>query len=288
VTPGGSRPVVVTDLDGTLLDETTYAWDAARPALVSLRERGVDLVLASSKTRAEMERLARHLEVDAPLIVENGGAVVVPRRWAAGGAPAGADADPAGWVVTLGAPRDRLVAGLADIAATLGTRLTGFASLSTADVQRLTGLPAEAAAAAMSRAYDEPFLLDDPARLADVSREAHARGFAVTRGGRFFHLTGPTDKGRALRALLEAAAGQGLALTTIVLGDSANDGPMLAIADRPIVVPRPGGVAPALAGAFAQAECAPAPGPAGWNAAVLAALEGAELPRVAQYVPAVG
>jgi len=51
--------------------------------------------------------------------------------------------------------------------------------------------------------------------------------------------------------------------------------------ERPIVVPRPsGGPDPALAAALPGAELAPAPGPVGWNAAVLALLEGGRLPRV--------
>ncbi len=72
------RPVglVATDLDGTLLDRETYDFAPARPALDALRERGVPLVLVSSKTRAEMEPLA---EASAPgarragSVVENGG-----------------------------------------------------------------------------------------------------------------------------------------------------------------------------------------------------------------------
>jgi mannosyl-3-phosphoglycerate phosphatase len=278
-----ARPIVVTDLDGTLLDEATYAWADARPALAYLREHGIALVLASSKTRVEMERIAGELGLSAALVVENGGALIVPAGWTG---PSG-DAPPGGapgWTLALGTPRASLVAGLAAIAAAAGTRLVGFAALPATEIQRLTGLPAEAAAAAMAREYDEPFLLDDPGRLAAVEREAGARGFTVSRGGRFFHLTGPTDKGRALRALLDRLAGA--PPTTIVLGDAANDGPMLAIADRPVVVPRPTGVDAALAAGFGHAECAPRPGPAGWNAAVLAVLQGERLRSVSETVAA--
>ena len=57
----GSRPVpptpafvVFSDLDGTLLDHSTYSWKAAAPALAALRDRGIPLILASSKTSAEI------------------------------------------------------------------------------------------------------------------------------------------------------------------------------------------------------------------------------------------
>src|SRR5262245_16745201 len=70
--------LVFTDLDGCLLDEHTYSWERARPALEALRARGVPLLLCSSKTRSEMEALARELGLAWPYVVENGGAFVIP------------------------------------------------------------------------------------------------------------------------------------------------------------------------------------------------------------------
>ena len=52
---GLSRLLVFTDLDGTLLDYDTYAFDAAEPALDRLRRERIPFVLCSSKTRAEIE-----------------------------------------------------------------------------------------------------------------------------------------------------------------------------------------------------------------------------------------
>jgi hypothetical protein len=60
---------------------------------------------------------------------------------------------------------------------------------------------------------------------------------------------------------------------------------MLLAVDRPIVVPRPdGSLDNELAAALPDAERAPAAGPVGWNAAVLAVLGGRSLPRVAPGV----
>ena len=70
--------IVVSDLDGTLLDHETYSFDAARPALARLRQADVPLVLCTSKTRAEVESIRRSLDNEHPFIVENGGAVVIP------------------------------------------------------------------------------------------------------------------------------------------------------------------------------------------------------------------
>jgi mannosyl-3-phosphoglycerate phosphatase len=107
---------------------------------------------------------------------------------------------------------------------------------------------------------------------------ARGRGLRVTRGGRFHHLTGPADKGEAVRAISRAAPAEG---DVVGLGDAANDLPLLLAVTRPIVMPRPDGtVDPALAARLPRVERAPGPGPAGWAAAVLATLSGGSLPRV--------
>jgi mannosyl-3-phosphoglycerate phosphatase len=259
--------LVATDLDGTLLDRETYGFADARPALDALRRAGVPLVLCSSKTRAEMEGLAAAIGVSGPLVVENGGAIVAPD----------------GALLVLGVARDRLLEQLPAVAREAGVRVRPFAEMSVAEVASLTGLPEEEAVLAMRREYDEPFVVEappggDPEVAVRLDRAARARGLRVTHGGRFRHLTGPTDKGEALRAITGAARRDG---DVVGLGDAANDLPLLLAATRPVVMPRPDGtVDPALAARLPGAERAPGPGPAGWSAAVLAVLEGGTLPRV--------
>ncbi len=259
--------LVATDLDGTLLDRDTYGFAAARPALDALRQAGVPLVLCSSKTRAEMEPLAVALGTRGPLVVENGGAIVGPD----------------GAVLVLGVTRDRLLEELPRVAREAGARVRSFAEMSVAEVAALTGLPEDQAALAMRREYDEPFVVEDPpgrdpAVDARLDRAARERGLQVTHGGRLHHLTGPVDKGEALRAITRAARFDG---DVAGLGDAANDLPLLLAVTRPIVMPRPDGtVDPALAARLPGVERAPAPGPAGWSAAVLTVLSGGALPRV--------
>lgn len=259
--------VMITDLDGTLLDEETYAFDAATEALRALRDRGVPLVLCSSKTRAEMGPLAAEVAPGWPYIVENGGAIVLP-----GGSEQ---------VMERGVRQGALVAALAEIATETGIGLRGFSALGLEEVARVTGLPLMAAARACQREFDEPFLLPDARAEAVVRVAAEHRGLRVTRGGRFHHLTGPVDKGAAVREVLGLLGTHADTVTSVGLGDAPNDLPMLLATDRPILMPRrSGGVDPELASALPAAERAPEPGPAGWGRAVLAVLGGERLPGV--------
>jgi mannosyl-3-phosphoglycerate phosphatase len=257
--------VVVTDLDGCLLDSETYRFEAARPALRALKKRGIPLVLCSSKTRAEMETLHALLELDAPYVFENGGGIVIPS-----GAPwsrvARRDGGPL--LVRLGVPLLDLGRALLEIAKDAGARLRGFRQLSAREVKDLTGLPEEEAERARHREHTEPFVLE--AGNEDVVRQAaERRGLRVIRGGRFHHLSGDLDKGKAVRQVLTLLG----PTASIGLGDAENDLGLLRAVDHPILVPRPdGGFDPALDAAFPAAKRAPAPGPAGWNEAVLAAV----------------
>ncbi len=265
--------VVFTDLDGCLLDEETGACEAAGPALQALRRAEVPLVLCTGKTRAEVEPLHRQLGLEGPYVVENGGAIAIPasaRGWKAPLVPRGGGP----LVVPLGAPRARLVEALAEIAAEVGVSVRGFADLTVEEVGEHAGLTMEAARLAAAREYDEPFLIEGgvPTGAAEsaLAAAAERRGLRVTWGGRFHHLAGPADKGRAVRQLLALHAGP---VSSVALGDSANDLTMLEAVDRPVLVPRPdGNVAEVLARALPSAERAPWPGPRGWNEAVLAVL----------------
>jgi mannosyl-3-phosphoglycerate phosphatase len=259
------RVAVVTDLDGCLLDAASYSWEAARPALDALRTRGMPLVLCSSKTRAEMAPLHAELGLDAPYVFENGGGIVIPP-----GAPwsrlVRKGARPL--LVRLGVPLRDLAYALVEIARDAGVRLRGFSRLSTREVSDLTGLPEAKAALAKKREHGEPFVLEAGDEAA-LRRAAERRGLRITRGGRFYHLTGAHDKGKAVRQVLRLLA----PARSIGLGDAENDLSLLRAVDLPILVPRPdGAVDAALAAAFPEAARAPAPGPEGWSRAVLRAL----------------
>lgn len=266
---------VITDLDGCLLDAHTYDIGPARAALRLLRRRGVPLVLCTSKTLAEVRALFRTLGGLHLSVVEDGGGLFVP----AGLAP----------TVRLGAARRRRDGRLVPLAvsypavrrafALLRRRtrgaVRGFGDCSVQEVAALTGLAPAAAGRARRREFDEPFVFErEESRFRDlVRRTAAARGMEVTRGGRFYHLHGRTDKGRATRLarlILEQLHGP---VVLVALGDSALDAPMLIEAELPVIVPRPDGRAdPALRRRVPGARMAPAPGPAGWACAVTTAL----------------
>ncbi|MCF8041829.1 MAG: HAD-IIB family hydrolase [Desulfarculaceae bacterium] len=262
--------VIFSDLDGTLLDHHTYSYQPALPALDQIKRRGIPLVLCSSKTRAEMLPLHAELGLDAPIITENGGGIFAPEgcpvakgdTWRAAGD---------GWrVLEIGLPINELRQRMEGFKDELG--LKGFGDLSNHEVAKLTGLSKDQAARAREREFNEPLLPpgDEAAgqALTDAAQEA---GLQLTHGGRFWHLLGGGDKGKAVRLLSVLYAKRDPEMTAMALGDAPNDLSMLAAVDRAVLVARPGGghAEVELEGLILE----PLAGPAGFNHAVLAALD---------------
>jgi mannosyl-3-phosphoglycerate phosphatase len=250
------RRVVFTDLDGTLLDHRDYGFEAALGALESLRAAGIPVVFCSSKTGDEMRVLQKEMGVEGPLVCENGGAVVFP----AGGE------DP----MVIGTPVDVLRRHLKDLAGALDLRIRTLEEMSVAEVAELTGLPQERARLARNRAYSLPFQLErGPEQWDRLKEYASRRGLGVTRGGRFFHLTGGNDKGAAVRLLLDYwVRRQGRRPVSLGLGDSRNDLELLREVDVPVRIPNPWSDAP-LGDELVWGIACEHPGPVGWSEAVL-------------------
>jgi mannosyl-3-phosphoglycerate phosphatase len=264
--------LIFTDLDGTLIDHHTYSADAARPALEAARLGGAPIVPCSSKTLAEMRTLATRLSLaPAPLIVENGSAIWFPDTWPV--VPDGATSEASGGLMlVLGTPVDALRSRLEPVAAEAGVEVRGFSRMTDAEVAERTGLSLAAAALASQRQYSEPFVcLSGSVDLARLDAAARAVGARVTRGGRFFHLTGATDKGDAVRIARDTCAA---CTRTLGLGDAPNDLPLLRVVDDAAIIPQlERGLHPDLVAALPAALHAAAPGPVGWNAIVLAWLD---------------
>ncbi|TLY42223.1 MAG: HAD-IIB family hydrolase [Nitrospirae bacterium] len=267
-----TQVLIFTDLDACLLDARSYSFDRVREALEAVRARHIPLVLVSSKTRAEIEPLRFRLQHRHPFVVENGGGLFIPKDYFDFPLD-GATLRSSYQVIELGTVYATLRSALKEIEQALGRPLKGFGDMSAEEIAERTGLSPAEALLAKQREYDEPFVFEGPGSSGEeVTRLAEARGLRYTRGGRFHHLTGESDKGRACRLLVDCSLRQYRVgrhqLLTAGIGDSLNDLSMLAAVDYPILVQRPdGSYDPEVQ--LANMIRAPGIGPLGWNQAVL-------------------
>jgi mannosyl-3-phosphoglycerate phosphatase len=232
------RFIVFTGLDGTLLDQNTHSYQASLPTVRKLQALKAPVVLCSSKTRAEVEPLWRELALHDPFIVENGGALFFPADYF----PFGNDqprSDNKLRTIELGSRIAELRAALLETARRLRIRVRTFGDLNAKDIIDLTGLSRHQAQAAAQREYDEPFLIDEPGREHMLATALRMKGFTVTRGERFFHLSRGSDKGKAARVLTDLYGKESGPWLGVGLGNSANDLALLLAVDRPILLRNP-------------------------------------------------
>ncbi|CAN0605363.1 unnamed protein product, partial [Ectocarpus sp. 12 AP-2014] len=147
--------LVVTDLDGSLLDHHDYNCDAARPVLQLLEELRIPVVFASSKTREEILALRQELNNEHPFIAENGAAVYVPRGYFLKAPVETIESD--GYLVReFAPPRARWTPVLDELRREMPDCFTDFASAGTEGIASMTGLSRAQAELANRREYSEP------------------------------------------------------------------------------------------------------------------------------------
>jgi len=218
----GSTLIVFSDLDGTLLNHETYDYAAAEPALNVLRQNCIPLVLASSKTAAEMAPLRAQLGfAHCPAIVENGAGLL--------------SADTDNPLQDTGEYNAIRVA-LDMVPATLRKFYRGFGDMDANEVSAVTGLPVNAAALAAMRAFSEPGVwTGNAADQSAFEQELAAHNIHARHGGRFLTLSFGRTKAGLMRDLAVRLAEPSKPFI-VALGDAPNDKEMVLAADRAFII----------------------------------------------------
>lgn len=260
--------IIFTDLDGTLLHHQTYSFEPALPALELIKKNNIPLLICTSKTRAEIEEVRKKLGNSHPFIPENGGAVFIPQgyfKFSFSYHKINSHYQ----IIELGTPYPKLREKIRQLQSVYPHQIKSFGDLSTQEVAELCNFSLSQAALAKKREYDEPFLLQDSSLEKNVQQWIESQGLYLTQGGRFYHLMGFNDKGKAaslLSNLYQKSTSN--PIKTVGLGDSLNDLPLLQAVDIPFLVQKPDGTYHPTV--FLQGlRLAPGKGPEGWNKAVL-------------------
>jgi len=234
--PETMKQIVFTDLDGTLLDSKTYSYEESVAAINRLKESGIPIIFCSAKTRAEQEVYRRELALLHPFIVENGGAIFIPRAYFPFQFDYHKRVDEL-LVIELAIPRSRVRKLLTEIGKRDDFRFTGFTDMRAAKVAEITGLNLESAKLAQQREYDEPVEFDSSGKdVSEFLAKLGEAGLNWSYGGRLHHVMGGGDKGKAVEVLTGLYRRMWGEIRTIGLGNGLNDLPFLLQVDVPILV----------------------------------------------------
>jgi len=227
--PLAGRPIIFTDLDGTLLDHHSYRYDEAARALDFVKAKNIPLIINSSKTFAEILPLQRQLGICQPFIAENGAAVYFPEQ---------RGSETAWRSHAFAESRERVLSVLEELRGQ-GYRFKGFADGGPQEIAAMTGLSPTEAELAGQREFSEPLQwLGSEAEKQRFLAALKTQGLQAMQGGRFLTVCGdqPFDKGRALQWYCDRLEAPSEGWLVIALGDSPNDFPMLGVADVAVLV----------------------------------------------------
>jgi mannosyl-3-phosphoglycerate phosphatase len=231
------RLIVVTDIDGSFLEPGARSLSDERAALDFLAQRGIPLVINSSRTRAEIERLHQTLQMLTPFISEHGSALFVPNGCFPF-VPEHAHPAVGGRVIEFGRRYHEVVDALRFTSRNLKVGIVGFAELTIEDVARELSVPIAEAQVAKLREYSELFRIIDEtdATRSRLFKALRRRGLRCWWAGTHYLATAARNRAESLRTLKTMwtrAWGEPL---IIGLADSEDDVAWLQHADIAIIV----------------------------------------------------
>ena len=259
--------LVFTDLDGTLLDHRDYSWSEAKPALSLLNSKSIPIIINSSKTAAEITKIADLLEINHPFISENGSVVHIPVNYFNDDL---SNKIENGEYIThfFGIPYGKII----DILKRYHNKFkfTGFNDLDVNQVSDICKLTNKQAYDAKQREATEPIVWeDDEKSLRKFEDLLKSDGLILVKGGRFHHVMASIDKGSAVQWLVDKykKSKKNLEYITVGLGDSFNDVRMLENVDFPVLILNPNILQPDLS-FLPNLIITKHSGPKGWNDAL--------------------
>jgi mannosyl-3-phosphoglycerate phosphatase family protein len=266
------RVVVVTDIDDSLLEPGARALPSERAALDFLASRGIPLVINSSRTHAEIERIQETLRLLTPSISEHGSALFIPPGCFPS-IPDRAARAVGGHVIEFGRPYHEVVEAVRITGRELGVEIVGFADLTIEDAARELGVSDVEAQLAKLREYTELIRIADEtdARRSHVLNALRRRGLRCWPIGRHHLVSATRDRAESLLTLKALwRHGWGEPPCIVGFGNSEDDVNWLRYADLAVIVQDDhAGVDPRILSKLPTARVAPQPGRLGWSDAIL-------------------
>ena len=215
---------IVTDLDGTLMDEN-YDISPAKKTLEMLSELNVPVIPCTSKTASEVRYFRNENGLIDPFIVENGAAI-----------HGCYENNSSEWEIILGKSYKQLKLILMSISKEVNWNLIPLNDLNKNQIFELTGLSDQGIIRALDRQWSVPFLNPPDTIFEKIKRICISYNVHVFKGNRMSHLlSSESNKGQAVEKLKDFLHNKDVKV--IALGDSQNDLPLLEYADISIVVP---------------------------------------------------
>ncbi|HEX7142457.1 MAG TPA: HAD-IIB family hydrolase [Nitrososphaeraceae archaeon] len=245
-----SQYLIFSDIDNTLLQSYIIKegeiyhieeYGEIKEIVQKLRKNNIPLVLCSSKTRFEQEKIRKYLEINDPYVVENGGAIFIPENYFP------IDLEEIGLsinrnnenlVIELGKSYNRIIETLQEIREIFHIEFIAVHDLSLPELAQKVGISIEDARLMASREYSETILEININKLDKLKKILNDRGLRILQGTRYNTVSSLHDKGSAISILkkLYSIKYENEKIESIGIGDAFNDISMFENVDKPFLV----------------------------------------------------
>ncbi len=230
-----TKTIIITDLDGSLLDPHTYSYEHAIPVIEELKRLDIPVVFCSSKTRLEQELYRTRLGLYHPFIVENGGALFIPKDYFH-------DIECSrvyhGYcVIEFGLGIKELLGKAGSVFRKYSGSIKTCIDMTPEEFMEITGLPRFEAVLALEREYSICFKPLDDSILDSIIADFNSIGLRVSTGGGYIYMVSSCfDKGIAVKKLIDLYRREYGDIVSIGIGDGYNDIPLLRVVDKPVLL----------------------------------------------------
>lgn len=234
------QKIIFTDIDGTLLDSHFPDINRMKVLVQKIVLNKMHLIFCSSKTELEQNKIRSELDLHEPIIVENGGATIVPTDYFKKITIGTSKIFRQNYIIETGAPANKIRSLLKQIRAKHDINFKGVNDLTLSELSNITKLPQDYAKRMMNRKYSETIVQIDNNEITKFANIIQAAGLKMIPGSQYFDITYGNDKGTAVRILMDLYRKEyENSVIFIGIGDSKNDEPMLSLVDLPILVQKP-------------------------------------------------
>ena len=236
------QKVIFTDIDGTLLDARFPDINKMKKLVENAIRNDIHLILCSSKTQLEQDKIKSMIDLHEPYIVENGGATIIPKDYFKKSRITPSKTLQKNYIIETGAPAYRIRSLLKEIRIKHGLKFEGVSDLSPLELSSIIKLPQDYAKRMIRRKYSETIVRMDNNDINKFVNFIEKAGLKMIPGGQFFDITLGNDKGTGVKILIDIFRKEyENNVIFFGIGDSKNDESMLSLMDLPLLVQKSNG-----------------------------------------------
>jgi mannosyl-3-phosphoglycerate phosphatase family protein len=235
------KVLIVSDLDGTLLNFKTFDFSPILPFILELNNRGVQLVLNSSKCESEILEIIQKFGFKLPYITENGSAIYIPKSILPKQPKESFDLGE-NWVIKVGVTREIINKTIRHNNFKKFMKYILFLkNMTHLQKSYYTGLKIESLERSQEKEFSEAMIwMGSNIELENFKKSLNEEGLSIVHGARLLYLTGLNTKGDGMGILIEEYRRQNFNdIEVISCGDSSNDLSMLENSDYSVVIRLP-------------------------------------------------